>query len=108
MDDILKRLIDAELEAEKLVEQGHAAREEMVRGALAETRDAERRFGERIPEIHEAFVTRAQERAQQAIGEIRRRYDERHKELRRLANEHYREAVAEACALVLQPPEGDT
>jgi hypothetical protein len=53
--------------------------------------------------MHRAFIRRAEERAEQTIAELKRRYDERHVQLRNLAEEHEQEALQEAFALLLDP-----
>jgi V/A-type H+/Na+-transporting ATPase subunit G/H len=101
MEDILKRLLEAEARAEAVVADANARREQIVKQATEEARAGELRFEERIPEIQESFVSKAEERAQQAIAEIKRRYDERQKQLRALAEERTHEAVNAAVAVLL-------
>lgn len=103
MDDTLKRLLDAELRAEALVNDAQKERERIVQVAIDEARANEERFEARIPELHASFVRKAEERAAQAIGEIERRYREHGDRLRALAREREREAVAAAFALLIDP-----
>lgn len=97
---MLKRLLEAELRAEQLVEQAKAKREEITRAALADARSAEERFTARIPEMRAAFLDKAQARASQTIRELQRRYDERNRELRRMGEQHEREAIDAALAMI--------
>ncbi len=106
MDDVLKRLLEVELRAENLVEQARVRREEITRRALADARTAEQRFAARIPEIRGAFLEKAQARASQTIRELQRRYDERNKELRRMGEQHERDAIEAAVAMILDPKKG--
>lgn len=106
VDETLKRLLDAELKAEKLVAKAKAGREEVTRRALEEARQAEARFSARIPEIRDAFLGKTRERAGQTIAELQRRYDERSKDLRELAEQHEKDAVDAALALLLETTEG--
>lgn len=101
MEDVLKRLLEAEARAEAVVAEATAKRDQIIRQATEEVRAAELRFQERIPEIKGSFSGKAEERAQQAIAELKRRYDERHKSLRILAERQTREAVDAAVAILL-------
>ena len=106
MDEMLKRLLEVELRAEKLVEEAKAKREEITRQALADARRAEERFSARIPEIHGAFMEKAQARASQTIREFQRRYDERNKELRCMGELHERDAIEAAVAMIIDSEKG--
>lgn len=106
MDDMLKRLLEVELRAEKLVEEAKARREEITRQALEDARRAEDRFSARIPEIRGAFMEKAQGRATQTIRELQRRYDERNKELRLMGEQHERDAIEAAVAIIVSPEKG--
>jgi vacuolar-type H+-ATPase subunit H len=101
MEDVLKRLLEAETRAEAVVAEATARREQIIRQATEEARAAESRFEARIPEIQGAFSGKAEERAQQAIAELKRRYEERHKSLRALAERQTQEAVNAAVAILL-------
>lgn len=101
MEDVLKRLLEAEARAEAMVAGATAKREQIIRQATEEARAAELRFEQRIPEIQGSFASKAQERAEQAIAELKRRYEERHKSLRALAERQSQEAVNAAVAILL-------
>ncbi|HEX6828044.1 MAG TPA: hypothetical protein VF104_03595 [Burkholderiales bacterium] len=101
MEDVLKRLLEAEARAEALVAEATAKREQIVRQATEEVRAAELRFEERIPEIQHSFASKAQERAEQAVAELKRRYEERHKSLLALAERQADEAMNAALAIIL-------
>lgn len=102
MDDTLKRLLDAELRAEHVVQEAKVKREEITRQALEEARHAEQRFHSRVSELHGAFVDKAKARAEQTIAELQRRYDERSKELRKSAETRENDAVEAALTLLLK------
>ncbi len=106
MDDTLKRLLDAERRAEGTVREGKAKREAITRKALKEAHHTERQFTARIPEIQASFLEKAEARASQTIAELQRRYDERNKELRQMAEEHEQEAAEAALALIADPEKG--
>lgn len=101
MEDVLKRLLDAEARAEAIVAEANAKREQIIREATEEARGAEARFEERIPDIQGSFAGKAEERAEQAIAELRRRYEERQKNLRGVAETQTQEAVDAALAIIL-------
>ncbi len=106
MDDTLKRLLEAERRAEETVREGKAKREAITRKALEEAHHTEQQFTARIPETHASFLEKAEGRASQTIAELERRYGERNKELRQMAEEHEQEAVEAAVALVMDPEKG--
>ena len=101
MGDSLKELLDAETRAEAIVPSGEKARDAIVQKALDDAAEMEKQFQQRLPELHQSFNDKAQERAVQSIAEIKLRYDEHNKELRILANKHEKEALDLAIALVL-------
>jgi len=106
MDDILKRLLDAEQQASETVEGAKAEREQIIRMALDEAHHSEQQFIARIPELHESFLTKAQDRAHHTVAELQRRSDERSRELRQMAEAHEQEAVEAALAILLNPDSG--
>ena len=102
MDDSLKDLLQAESEAEAIVSKGEQERDEIVQKSLNDAYDMEQQFQQRLPEMHQSFIDKAQERAVQTIAEMKLRYDERNKELRELAGKHDSEALQQAVELILQ------
>ncbi|MCB1849668.1 MAG: ATPase [Gammaproteobacteria bacterium] len=107
MDETLKRLLDAELRAEAIARQADAARESLIQSALLEARAEESRFKARIPELHASFQEKAEARAAQTISELKRHYDERHSQLRNLAEAREEEALAAAFKLLIDPEADD-
>jgi V/A-type H+/Na+-transporting ATPase subunit G/H len=103
MEDVLKRLLDTEHQAESLVDAAHAERNRILDAAQAEARAAEARLEARLPELRAGFMGKAAERAEQAISEITRRANERQRDLRHLAESHEQEALAAALALLIDP-----
>ena len=101
MGDSLKELLKAETEAEAIVSNGEQARDAIVRKALEDAAEMEKQFQQRLPELHQSFIDKAQERATQSIAETRLRYDEHNIELRSLAGKHEKEALDLAIALIL-------
>lgn len=107
MDKTLKRLLDAEMKAEQIARQADDQRERLIQEALLEARAEESLFESRIPEIHASFQKQAEERARQAIGELKRRYDLKHARLRDLAETREQEALDAAFALLTDPAMDD-
>ncbi|ESQ13808.1 MAG TPA: ATPase [Chromatiaceae bacterium] len=103
MDNTLKRLLDAELRAEKLVQEAEQEQERIIQTAIREARSGDERFTARIPDLHRAAIRKAEERAEQTIAELKRRYDERHVQLRDMAEQHEQEALQAAFALLTDP-----
>ncbi|MEA3277744.1 MAG: ATPase [Pseudomonadota bacterium] len=101
MEDTLKRLLDAEMHAEQIAQQAEAEQENVIQGALVEARAGEERFTARIPELHRSFISKAEERAEQTIAELKRRYDERHVQLRDMAEQRDDEALEAAFELLI-------
>lgn len=103
MDDTLQRLLDAEVRAEKIAQQAEAEQEQIIQAAMQEARAEEGRFVSRIPDLHRGYITKAQERAEQTVAELKRRYDERHVQLRNMAEEREEEALAAAFQVLVSP-----
>ena len=101
MGDSLKELLEAETEAEAIVTSGEQARDAIVQKALDDAAEMENQFQQRLPELHQSFIDKADERAIQSIAEIKLRYDEHNLQLRSLASKYEKEALDLAVALVL-------
>ena len=101
MDDTLKRLLDAEMKAESLAQQAEHDQEHIIQAALRDARSEDERFTARIPDLHRSFIGKAEERAEQTVAELKRRYEERHVNLRESADAREQEALDAAFALLL-------
>jgi len=101
VENVLKRLLDAELQAQNIVEQAKKERDKLVHEARDEVKRAEQRFQARIPEIHASFVDKAEEKAQTHIHELQRRYQERLKILQSIAKERQQDAVDDVLKIIL-------
>jgi len=101
MDDTLKRLLDAELKAEKIAQEAEQAQERIIQTAIRDARTEEERFTGRIPDLHRSFISKAEERAEQTVAELKRRYEERHVQLRETAEQREQDALTAAFALFL-------
>jgi V/A-type H+-transporting ATPase subunit G/H len=103
MDDTLKRLLDAEMRAETIAQEAEQERERIIQAAMADAKAEDQRFTARVPDLHRGFIQKAEDRAEQTIAELKRRYDERHVQLRNLAEEREQEALEHAFELLLDP-----
>lgn len=101
MDDTLQRLLDAEMRAEQIAQQAEAEQENVIQSALEEARTQQDRFRAGIPDLHRSFITKAEERAEQTVAELKRRYDERHAQLRDTAEQREDEALEAAFELLI-------
>jgi vacuolar-type H+-ATPase subunit H len=101
MSDSLKDLLQAEAEAEAIVSAGEKERDRIIQKALDDALDMERQFKDRLPEMQQSFLDKAQERSAQTIAEMKLRYGERNKTLRELAGKHESEALERAIAMLV-------
>ena len=103
MDVQLQRLLKSEARAQAVIQDASHERQRMIEDALAAVRDSEARFEAGRAELRAPFLNEAQERAEQAVAELARKYGERQRALRDLASRHESEAVEAALTLLLDP-----
>jgi vacuolar-type H+-ATPase subunit H len=103
MEDALKRLLDAEAKAETIIENAARERDRLINETLESAREAEARFEAGRNELRAPYLKEAESRAEQAVGEMTRKYEERQRSLRDLASRHEEEAVKAAMGLLLDP-----
>lgn len=103
MEDTLKRLLEAEARAQAIVDAADRERERAIGQALREAQEAEARFEAGKADIRAPYLREAAARAEQAVAELTRKYEERQRALRALAERHEDEAVAAAMELLLDP-----
>lgn len=96
MDDTLKRLLAAETAASALVDKAQKESEQLVQTAAQDARQQEERFNARIPELHAAFLEKANHRAEQSVAEMERRFEERIAQLRDAAEANEEQALEHA------------
>jgi hypothetical protein len=101
MDDTLQRLLEAEMRAEKIAQQAETEQENVIQSALAEARSKEDRFRASVTDLHRTFISKSEERAEQTIAELKRRYDERHVQLRDTAEQREDEALEAAFEILV-------
>lgn len=102
MDESIYDLLKVEQQAEQIVLDGEKEREAIRQKALDDANAAIKQFNDRLPEMHQSFLDKAHERADQSIAELKLRYNERNQELRALAEEHEDEALNEAIKYLLK------
>jgi V/A-type H+-transporting ATPase subunit G/H len=103
MEDPLKRLLEAEARAQSIIDAASAERQRILDEALAAARDAEARFEAGRADLRAPFIKEAHGRADQAVAELARKYEERQRNLRGMASRHEQEAVDAALNLLLDP-----
>lgn len=104
MDDTLKQLLAAENAATELVNKAERDGERLVQTALQEARSQEKRFEDRKPELHASFLEKSDQRANQTIAEMDRRFQERLAQLRDATDQNEDRALEAAFRALL----GDT
>lgn len=107
MEKTLQRLLDAEMKAEQIHQKANEEKERILHDAILEAKAEEERFEARLPELHNSFMEKAQQRAEQTIAELKKRYDERHAQLRRYAESREDEALDAAFAVLIDPDADD-
>jgi V/A-type H+/Na+-transporting ATPase subunit G/H len=106
MEDILKQLLDAEVQAEKLVAEAEAKYAQIMQQTRDETRAVETRYEALVPDLRAAHEAKAKDRAAQTIAELKRRYDERQREQHNLAEQRSNDALEAAVAILIDPARG--
>lgn len=106
MEDALKRLLEAEARADAEVTQASVERERIIQGALEQARLAREQFAAGVADLRAPYLAQAEDRAAQAIAELRRKYDDRGRTLRTQAEARESAAVDAAIAVVLDPERG--
>ena len=102
MDDSIYELLKIDQQAEQIVLDGEKEREHIKQKALDDANAAIDQFNNRLPELRQSFLDKANERAEQSIAELKLRYNERNQELRKLAAEHELEALEVALSSLLE------
>jgi V/A-type H+-transporting ATPase subunit G/H len=102
MEDTLKRLLSVETKAEQLVTKAKTEREKIIQQALHEAYQTEQEFAAQIPQLHDTFIKKAENRATQTIAELHKRYEERKLNLHNLAEENQQKALEASVHLLMQ------
>ena len=101
MDDTLKQLLAAEGAATELVDKAERDGERLIQAAIQEARSQEERFENRKPELHAGFLEKSDQRAQQTIAEMERRFQETLAQLRESADQNEDRALEAAFRALL-------
>jgi len=101
VDDTLKRLMNAEMEAERIVARADVERQAIIEQAKRDARAEELQYADRIAEFRASFRVQAEQRAQQTITAIQRRFEEQALALRASAKLHEQLALEEAIAVLI-------
>jgi vacuolar-type H+-ATPase subunit H len=101
MEDQLKRLLEAEARAQAIIEGAGNERQRLLEEALASAHEAEARFERNRADLRAPFLQEAHGRADQAVAELSRKYQERQRNLRDMASRHEQEAIDAALNLLL-------
>ena len=102
MVDSLKELLDVEQQAEQIVRDAEQQREAIKRKAIEDANANIAQFNARLPELHQSFLDKANERARQSIAELKLHYDEHNQQLREMAEKHQQEALQHAFSYLVK------
>ena len=100
MDETLKRLLTAEGEAARLVEDARQERENTIQKAREKAYKAESGYDKLKAEIRSSHLDKSHSRAKQAIEDLGRRYDLRSRELHLAAKQHEESAIQSTLDIV--------
>ena len=100
MDESLKRLLDAEAQAELVIARAEAERQEIIEQARHEVEASEQQHAMRVKETRATFLAQANQRAQQTIAELKRRHDEHAAALSLSAKDRELQALDTAVSLL--------
>ena len=99
-DETLKRLLNAEIEAERIVARADEERQAIIEQAKRDARAEQQQYADRIADLRASFRAQAEQRAQQTITAMRRRFQEQELALRSSAKLHEQLAMDEALAVI--------
>ena len=103
MSDSIHDLLEIEKQAEQIVQDAEKQRQQIRQQALDDANANIEQFNARLPELHQSFLDKANERAEQSIAELKLRYNEHNSDLRKLAEEHEQEALDAAIKVFFDP-----
>lgn len=103
MDDTLQRLLDTELRAEKVAKHAEAELDRAIKEAVASAQTDAERFEASVPALRASFIEKAEQRAEQAVVDMKRRYEERQVLLRARAEKSELGVLNAAFAFLIDP-----
>ncbi len=101
MEDVLKRLLNAEKQAESRVEQADAERKRLIQDALDRARNMQLEFDKQVEARRKPFLATAEEGARRRIAELEELASARQRRLREDAAGNEEAAVQAALKLIL-------
>ena len=103
MKDTVERLLAVEAKAEQIVTDARVACDQIVADARNQARAERQRFEKGLPELRQSYLDQARTRADEACRERARQHEQRHREMKSLAETNRSAAVAAALDLLLDP-----
>ena len=104
MDDLLKRMLEAEQRAQRLVDDALEEQKKMLERAREEAQKAEKHFEARMQEVRLDLENKAEAEAARTIAQMERRSKENLEQLNAAA-EKFREEACEAAMQIVTDPE---
>ena len=104
MDDLLKRMLEAEQRAQRLVDDALEEQKKMLARAREEAQKAEEHFESRMQELRLDLENKAEAEAARTIAQMERRSKENLEQLNAAADQ-FREEACEAAMRIVADPE---
>lgn len=101
MEDVLKRLLSAEKQAETRVEEADATRKKLIQDALDQARVLQEEFEKQVEARRKPFLATAEEGAHRRVSELETASAAQQRKLREQAMNNEEAAVQAALALIL-------
>ena len=105
-DETLKRLLAAESKAEQIIAQAEQERTALIEQARRDVQEAQVQHAQHATETLASFMAQAEQRAAQAIAELKRRYAERAEAMRAAAAGTKAQALDAAVLLLIGAQKG--
>lgn len=102
MDAVLKRLLDAEQQAEALIAEAKQQRDELLGNVHDEVAEVEAEFRESDRQGRAKEIAHAEERAAKAVEELGRRQGEQQRHMHEVAQQNEQEALEAALELFIR------
>ncbi len=103
MNDVLKRMLDAEQRAQRLVDDALEQQKAMLERAREQAHEAEKRFESRMHDLRHELESKAEAEAARTIAQMERRSRENRDQLRASADECRHDAIDAAIRIVADP-----
>ncbi|MDJ0700108.1 MAG: hypothetical protein QNJ07_09645 [Woeseiaceae bacterium] len=103
MDDVLKRVLEAEQRAQRLVDDALEQQKKMLERAREEAQENEQRFESRMHELRLDLENKSEAEAARTIAQMERRAEENRANLRASAAKFRDDALDAAISIILDP-----